>query len=268
VLTGWSIYSQREREPNANYQPGDFIFRTNWHDHTANTVMGFHVAANSGLQGGEAAVDYLAHHPGTARYISSKLAKRFVADAPPEALVAHLAEVFEETGGDVRMMLRAMIASPGFAASAMQKVKRPLEYFISLLRVTGAKILERRRSFRELGEVLRLLGQVPYSWSPPDGYPDRADWWLSTSGMLTRWNFAFLAVSGGLESIQVDLEDQVAEAGTAADVVDLLSLRYLGLILPDDARDILLDVAGSGDLNERLPAVAALILASPYFQVR
>lgn len=268
VLTGWSIFSPRDREPGEGLQPGDFIFRPYWHDDRAQTVVGIEVPAGSGLAGGEALVDALAHHPSTARFISRKLAVRFVADSPPETLVDTLAETFLQTGGDVRALLRALVASPEFAASAGAKIKRPLEYFVSLLRATGARLSRNPRDLRELGEVLRLLGQIPYNWSTPDGYPDQASWWLTTNGLLTRWNLAFLALSGELGSISIDLEAQVEEGGSAADAVDLLSLRYLGEPLPADARAVLLDLAAGYDLHDILPGLAALILSSPYFQVR
>jgi uncharacterized protein (DUF1800 family) len=161
-------------------------------------------------------------------------------------------------------MLRTLLKSDEFKASAGQKIKRPLEFFISALRVTGAEI---KRTPRALTEHLRNMGQVPFSWSPPTGFPDYADWWTTTSGMLNRWNFALLLTGGMVQGVELDLKALTTDAASAQDVVDVLSIRFLGEKLPDNARDILVDYAAA-DLEKTLPEVAGLILGSPHFQMR
>ena len=196
------------------------------------------------------------------------MATRFVADAPPQPIVNSLAETFQSTNGDIRAMLRTLIFSDEFAASRGQKIKRPLEFFISVLRVTGAEINSQRGRLRDLTTALKLLGQVPFQWSPPNGYPDFAGWWLTTSGMLNRWNFAMLTTTGGLRNVTVPFSRLTSAADSPADEVDVLSLAFLGEPLPTDARDILVSYVSDGNLDETVPAVAGLILGSPYFQVR
>ena len=161
-------------------------------------------------------------------------------------------------------MMRTLLKSDEFKASVGQKFKRPLEFFISTMRVTGAEI---RHTPRALTNQLRQMGQMPLMWSPPTGYPDYADWWTTTSGMLNRWNFALALTTGEVSGVEVDLPALVADAASAQDMVDLLSIRFLGEKLPDNARDILSDYAGT-DIDKTLPEIAGLILGSPYFQVR
>jgi uncharacterized protein (DUF1800 family) len=176
-----------------------------------------------------------------------------------------LTAVFKSTAGDTRELMRALVGSGEFKASAGQKAKRPLEFFISALRLTNADVTDQPRP---VIEQLRLLGQAPFNWSPPDGYPDYAAWWMTTSGLLNRWNFGLQLAANELRGARVDLRALTADAASPADAVDVLSQRFVGETLPDDARDILVDFASNGDLGKNLAPVAGLILGSPHFQLR
>ena len=90
----------------------------------------------------------------------------------------------------------------------------------------------------------------------------------NTSGLLERWNFGNLLTSNKINGIHVDVASLTADAQSAQDVVDVLSQRFIGTTLPDDARSILLDFASAGDLGNNLASIAGLILGSPHFQVR
>jgi uncharacterized protein (DUF1800 family) len=261
ALTGWSVTGFRDK----NQEPGLFTFRDRAHDDGQKQVLGMVVPAGGGQEDGEIILDMLAQHPMTARFISEKLVRRFVADDPPASLVEKLSQVFLATEGDSREMMRTLLHSDEFKASAGQKFKRPLEFFISSLRVTSAEI---RRTPRALTTYLRQMGQMPFFWSPPTGYPDYADWWTTTSGMLNRWNFALLLTAGEVPGVEMNLPALTADAATPQDVVDLLSIRFLGEKLPDNARDILVDFASTSSLDANLPDIAGLILGSPHFQVR
>jgi len=210
-------------------------------------------------------LDMLASHASTARFISRKLASRFVSDSPPPELVDALSNVFIQSDGDTRQILRALFDSESFKASAGKKFKKPLDFFISALRVTGTAV---KRSTRGLQEHLRLLGQVPFTWQPPDGFPDKEEYWATTSGLLERWNFGLLLMSNQIKGAEVDLKALTKDAASPDDVVNVLSLRFLGEQLPDDARSIMVDFASSGNIEDNLPSVAGLILGSPHFQVR
>lgn len=262
VLTGWSIVGPRRRSP--TIEPGRFIYRPEDHADVAGQVLGLSLEVGAGQQGGEDVLAYLAAQPATARFIAAKLARRFVADDPPAALVEALTGVFTATGGDVPALMRALVDAPEFAASTWSKVKRPLEFVISALRVTDA-VTER---LRPIVAVLRALGQVPFGWEAPNGFPDLAPFWLTTSGLLGRWNFALDLTANRVHGTTVDLATLTRDAGSPEDVVDVLALRFAGESLSTEARAILVDVAHAGALERQLPLVAGLILASPFFQRR
>jgi len=260
VLTGWTI----SKPSNHKMEPGLYFFNPDIHDSGEKHVMDM-IIQPGGEDEGLLILDMLASHASTAHFIGKKLARRFVSDSPDPALVDELARVFLESDGDIRQILRALLSSESFKTSAGQKFKKPLDFFISALRVTGATI---GGNPRKLLEYLRVLGQLPFSWQTPDGYPDTGEYWATTSGMLDRWNFGLLLASNLIKGATVDLSPLVKDAASAEDIVDLLSLRFLGERLPDDARSILVDVASSGNVDNVLPSVAGLILGSPHFQVR
>ncbi len=260
VLTGWSITGPR----GLLAEPGQFVFKPAIHDKTEKHVMGLTLAPG-GEDEGDQLLDMLAHHPGTAGFISMKLARRFIADHPDQAAVDSLAQVFTASEGDTRQVLRALFASDAFKSSVGQKFKRPLEFFLSALRLTGTTFNQRPK---QLQDHLRLLGQVPFTWQPPNGFPDAAGFWATTSGLLERWNFGLLLTSGQIDGARLDMQSLTKDAASAADAVDVLSIRFLGAPLPPDARSILVDFASTGDLGGNIPSVAGLILGSPHFQVR
>ena len=261
AFTGWTVVGQRGQGGAA----GTFVFRPGIHDDEAKDLLGVHLPAGQGQGDGQQVITLLSQHPLTARFISTKLIRRFVADDPPPALVDQLAAVFTASGGDTPAVLRALFASSEFRSSAGLKFKRPLEFFVSALRLTGAHFASRPRAV--LGQ-LQLLGQTPFQWQMPNGYPDVAGYWATTGGLLNRWNFGMLLASNGLAGTQVDLAAITRDAGSPADVVDVLSMRLTGEKLPDNARSILVDFASAGDLGSNLAPVAGLILGSPHFQVR
>src|SRR5258708_35292504 len=133
------------------------------------------------------------------------------------------------------------------------------------LRVTNGVLTGQSQQFVQ---HVRLLGQIPFTWQFPNGFPDTGAYWATTSGLLERWNFAMLLTSGRIAGTQVDIKGLAKDAQTPQDVVDVLSQRFLGGKLPDNARSILLDFASSGDLGKQIVNVAGLILGSPHFQVR
>lgn len=261
ALTGWTVSGPRTRR----MEFGEYYFNPEIHDNGEKLVLGKSIPPG-GEDEGLTILDLLAAHPGAAQFISRKLARRFVSDSPPQTLVDSLAQIFTQTDGDIRALLRALFQSDEFKASVGQKFKRPLDFFVSALRVTDASIV--RRGTRGLQDHLRLLGQVPFTWQPPNGFPDVQGYWATTSGLLGRWNFGNLLVSNQIPGVEVSLDSLTSDASSPEDIVDVLSLRFLGEPLPADARSILVDFASAGDLDTVIPAVAGLILGSPHFQMR
>jgi uncharacterized protein (DUF1800 family) len=200
AFTGWTIVPPRRK---GFARDGGFLFRADRHDAGAKTVLGRRLAAGRGLADGEEVLDLLAAHPATARHLATKLAVRFVSDRPPAALVDRLASVAQRTGGDVRALLRALVAAPEFWSrqAVGAKIKSPFELAASALRATGADL----RSPREVVRWVARMGQPLYACQAPTGYPDRAEAWVSTGALVNRMNFGLELASGAVDGVRLDL---------------------------------------------------------------
>jgi uncharacterized protein (DUF1800 family) len=164
-------------------------------------VLG-HTIRAGGKGEGDRVLDILAVHPSTARFIATKLTRRFVSDAPPASLVDRAAARFQETRGDLRETLRVILTSEEFLApeSRRAKVKTPLEFVVSAVRASGAEVVSALPLLRALSE----LGMPLYMCQPPTGYADTAETWISTGGLLNRMNFAVALTDGRLKGIRVE----------------------------------------------------------------
>jgi len=193
-FTGWTIRGLRQGDPR-------FAFDARIHDGKEKVVLGQRI--RGGGQGeGEQVLHILATHPATARFISMKLARRFVADDPPAALVDRAAATFRKTGGDIRAVVATILQSPEFLSAEVRsaKVKTPLEFVASAVRASGATVTDARELARRIGE----MGMPLYMQQPPTGYKDTSEAWVSTSGLLSRLNLALDLAAGRVRGVAVD----------------------------------------------------------------
>ncbi len=164
-------------------------------------VLGFS-AANEAADGRAVTkryLRYLAHHPSTARRIARKLATRFVSDAPSAGLVNAVAEAYLSSGTDIKATLRALQAHPDFAASVGAKVRTPAEDAIASYRLLGANPRKPREDSdfaRAIAWQLESLGQKPFGWTAPDGFPDVGVAWSSVGRVLGSLDL-HLTLAGG-----------------------------------------------------------------------
>jgi uncharacterized protein (DUF1800 family) len=167
-----------------------------------------------GIEEGERVLDLLALHPSTARFIATKLARRFVADQPPPSLVERAAATFRSTDGDLREVVRVIVTSPELFDSAARraKVKTPFEFVVSSLRVTGSDVPDTG----PLARTLQQQGMPLYLCQPPTGYKDTADAWVSSGALITRMNFAVELANGGADApVEALLHGDISEATRA-----------------------------------------------------
>ena len=201
AFTGWTI-----DRPRAG---GGFRFVLALHDDGEKVVLGHRIKAGGGERDGEQVLDLLAAHPATARFISMKLARRFVSDTPPPALVARMAESFTASGGDLRTVMRVLLTSAEFLSADHHhaKVKTPFEFVVSALRASGATVTDAR----PLVQTVQQLGMPLYQCQPPTGYTDAADAWVNTGALVNRMNVALQLARGELRGVSVpELRDAAA----------------------------------------------------------
>jgi uncharacterized protein (DUF1800 family) len=273
AFTGWTIDHPRPGHPRSG---GGFVFDPRAHDRGVKSILGQTFPAGGGREEGERVLDLLARHPATARFISTKLARRLVADQPPPALVERAAAVFRESDGDIRAVVRTIVLSPEFFAAAAYraKIKTPLEFAVSALRAVGAETDGGAPVLRALAG----MGQPLYGAQPPTGYADRGEVWTNPGGLLGRLNFARALAANRLPGTSVDLTPVLAGGGDAPAIADRLIERLLGGDLSAESRAVIQDALAQpavlrATLDDPLTApdvgkIAALVLGSPEFQRR
>jgi uncharacterized protein (DUF1800 family) len=252
AFTGWTIENPRAR--------GTFRFDPRLHDEGVKTVLGRRIDAG-GRKDGEEVLDLLAAHPSTARFISTKLARRFVSDTPPPALVDRMAARFTATKGDLREVMRTMLTSSEFLDAAVHgaKVKSPFEFVVSAARATSAELPDTRVLVRQLQQ----LGMPLYQCQPPTGYKDTADAWVNTGALVNRMNFAQALAGGGFAGPLGRGRGQAprAAARTSQAKLDVNADVLAGLALSEATRSTI-------ERATTPQQALALKLGSPEFQRR
>jgi len=226
AFTGWTI------KPPA--QGGGFIFRPQVHDAGPKVVLGHKLAAGRGMEDAEDVMDILARNPATARYISFKLARRFVSDSPSKALVDRAAQVFLRTDGDIREVVRTIVTSPEFFSqrSFRSKVKSPFEVVVSAARALNAPPDSTPRS----AQIIAYLGQPIYGHQAPNGWPETGDAWMNTGAILNRINFGMAAGAGRLPGATIrglPVLDTVRTAPREKQVDVVVATILNGMASPD-----------------------------------
>jgi uncharacterized protein (DUF1800 family) len=250
AFTGWTIH-----EPN---KYGEFFFNPAMHDRGEKVVLGHTLpAGGAGEQDGLRVLEILERHPSTARFISRKLAQRFVADDPPAALVARMADTFTITGGDLRAVMETLLFSREFMSEGAwrAKTKSPLEMVVSALRALDADVTDTT----ELAQRIAEQGQPLYGKQEPTGYPNTGEVWTSSAGLLARMNFATVLASGGIPGVAVSLAP-----------LERLDARQMSVrLLGTEPSDRIANAIRQGSSERPAAAMlASVLLASPDFQTR
>lgn len=206
-LTGWRLREQ--------FGKGTVFFDPELHDDGEKIVLGKKIVGGGGERDVDSLVDIVCEHPSTAGYIATKLVRYFVSDEAAPALVARVKEQFMRTNFDIKPAVRTILLSEEFKNARGTKFKRPFRFVVSALRAVGADT----HAKDELIEYLNRMGQGPFQYPTPDGYPTEMLPWLGT--LLWRWNFALALGSNEVPNVTTrgeKLADAIA-AGRDATVM-------------------------------------------------
>jgi uncharacterized protein (DUF1800 family) len=290
-FTGWTI----------NRLTGEFIFRPRLHDDGAKVVLGHDIPAGGGMQDGETVLDILASSPATAHHISLELCQRFVSDDPPAPLVARIAGVFTQTGGDLRAVTDAILNSPEFLSPSdyNNKIKSPLEFAVSAVRASdsaiipqqpppfdkivatmeGAAVLGRgnaadriaKRPRQSLNYHILELGEPLFACTAPTGYKEVSKFWVSPGALIERLNFAMALTQQQVNDIRFSPQNLLA--GTDLDKPEAVLNQCAAVLLQnnmsDSTRKVLEQTAlpAPGESKTVNPSkLIALMIGSPEFQ--
>ena len=294
-LSGWTVLYPEAKNDNLRTliepgeelgyeQRGDFLFRADWHDAESKSLLGQNVAAGGGREEGEQALQILARHPSTARFLARKLAQRFVCDDPSAVLVERMAQAYLDGQGQIRPVLVTLLESPEFWSEAARpsKVKSPLEYFVSCLRCCDAELQFDRGHFY----WLQRMGEPLYACAPPTGYSEDSRSWITTSSLVNRLNFATQLSHNRIQGVVVNWSRYLSQGQTPdRSLRELLLPEHTGQDESLTAKKLLNGGDGyppqrkwfrnlkPADYEQRrrqvwASKVAGVLLASPEFQYR
>ena len=236
IITGWTFSGPDGRLG----PPGAFVFNGNAHEPGPHTLLGKSYP-DAGLAQGQAALTDLARHPSTATFIATKLVRHFIADDPPAALVARLADRFRQTDGDLKAVTLALIDSNEAWTTPLTKIRSPYEMVVATGRLL-ARVPEQPNA--ALGS-LSVLGQPLWTPAGPNGFPDTNAVWASPESIKLRLDIA---------------------AQTAARIGDAVEPRQLIDLVAGDVTSS--ETRRAIDFAETRQQAMALLLMSPEFQRR
>ncbi|HVS86724.1 MAG TPA: DUF1800 domain-containing protein [Candidatus Acidoferrum sp.] len=268
-FTGWTIEKPRQNP--------EFKFDERLHDPDPKFVLGKKIHAGR-QKDAEEVIDLLAHHPSTAKFISTKLARRFVADNPPPELVERMAKTFRSSDGDIRAVMKTMIYSPEFWSreAYRAKIKSPFELVVSAVRALGTDVDTPMPLVQWVGRI----GEPLYQCQPPTGYSDKADAWVNTGALLNRLNFSLTLAGNKVRGARTDVPSLLGKE-SAMDPKTALD-RAVGVFLGGQAAATTVETLQKQLDNPQvlqaklddpvkqvdLGVVAGLVLGSPEFQRR
>ena len=267
-FTGWTIDKPREY--------ADFKFDDRLHDPDPKIVLGKKIHAG-GMKDGEQVIDLLVHHPSTAKFISTKLARRFVSDTPPDSLIQRMAQSFRSSDGDIRAVMKTMIYSPEFWSreAYRSKIKTPFELVVSTARALGTDVGTPMPLVQWTGRI----GEPLYQCQPPTGYADKAEAWVNTGALLNRLNYSLALAGNKVRGSHTDIASLLGSNSQddAKSALNRAVQVFLGQAAPNtvDTLEKQLDSpqvlqASLDDPVKRvdLGVVAGLVLGAPEFQRR
>lgn len=280
AFTGWTFeggqWGRDEQIPNT----GKFRYYDGYHDHYQKRVLGVEFPPNQPpMADGRKVLDLVAGHPGTAEYVCGKLVRRLVSDQPPAGLVAKAAKVFRENAkapDQLAKVVETIALSPEFAEQWGTKVKRPFDSVVGMFRMAEAEV-------KPNGGMLwgmMMMGHDLFNWPTPDGFPDDAEYWGGSGGLLSRWNAAVWMTAPWCDFAK--LPEPLPHPGgvpTLDQLADWHIVRMLGHSGSPETRKVLYDYfVGSSngtrleptdpELARRTRGLIALVAMTPDFLYR
>jgi uncharacterized protein (DUF1800 family) len=226
---------QRQAGVPDDIESGEFYFNERWHESGSKNVLGQKVN-EGGMKDGLKVIDILVAHPSTAKFIAKKLAVKFVSDNPSQDLVNRVAKAFQDSKGDIKTTLKAIFSDKEFYApeNYRAKIKTPFELAVSAIRTIGADT----NSGPAILAMLNKLGEVPYGYQAPTGYPETAEDWVNAGALLERLNFAVALASNRIPGTKADLK--IFEGKDKAAILDKTIAGVLAGDISPNTRTMLL----------------------------
>ncbi|MBL9051595.1 MAG: DUF1800 domain-containing protein [Tabrizicola sp.] len=251
AFTGWTVgdgrwISEGENAP----RTGRFHYVARWHDPYQKRVLGREFLPNRGpMEDGDEVLDILARHPGTARFVCEKIARRLLTDDPPPRLVAEMAEAFlaaSDAPDQIAQVIRVLVQAPEFASPPV-KLRRPFEFMVALYRAAGAEVTASENGFHWM---LGRAGWRQHTYGPPTGHPDRAEAWTGASTLNRYVDIALNALEGWFDGAAADLSPLRGEDET----LRAFGERQADALVPGQGEPVFQALAEAFGLDGATPA--------------
>ncbi|MBC7313370.1 MAG: DUF1800 domain-containing protein [Rhizobium sp.] len=218
-------------------------------------------------------IDDLSVHPSTAKHVCRKLAKHFVSDEPPQALVDAMVAAWIGSDGYLMQVYKALLDHPAAWEKPSAKIKLPFDYVVSSLRAfdvdeaimlsaatrTDASAFDRMMmdtepkpmqagsavTVRTGPNVLRRMGQQIWMPPSPAGFEDDSVSWMNANQLTERISWARRLAS----NLGKDRDPR----------------EFAKAVLADAARDETMKIVGQAPSKA---VGVTLVLASPEFNRR
>jgi uncharacterized protein (DUF1800 family) len=251
AFTGWTVGDGRWIDDFTSApRTGGFYYVDRWHDPYQKRVLGREFAPNRGpMEDGEEVLDILANHPGTARFVCEKIARRLLSDEPPTGLVDRMAETFlaaRDAPDQIAQVLRVLALSPEFEAPP-DKLRRPFEVLVALYRATGAEIASEANDWHW---QLTRAGWRQHEYGPPTGHPDRIGAWTGASAM----NRVIDLVLYGHDDWFGTTKTSLADLATPDETMEAFLARRAGSVNQGVAEGIAVELAAAFGVDPAAPA--------------
>jgi uncharacterized protein (DUF1800 family) len=205
VLTGWTVsgiggpadnlarraeqnrFGRRAPARRSAPQAGDavgFAFAEALHEPGNKTVLGQRYGGG-GVEEGEKAIRALCQHPSTARFVATKLVTHFVSDEPPAEAIDRVARAFSSSGGDLKVVARALVDDPEAWRDDTRKFRTPHDWLVAVMRAFAL-----REPPQNAPQLLRQLRQPLWSPASPKGFGDSLQEWADPDSLLNRGELA------------------------------------------------------------------------------
>lgn len=249
ALSGWTLQSGQDH-PTLGTLPntGEFVYNPHQHNNETGFFLGIPLQNMQGdMEQGRAVLDLAASHPATAEFICTKICVRIFGETPPEAVVTRAIEAFMDNQDEPDQLKKVMEAilcdGPEVGGGSQDKLRRPFEIIMGILRTTDAVVNAHQRMAYTLGGVQDGI----YVWPTPDGRPDTNAFFTTTSTNMTMWNILIgLPYWSAIQSTMLD-QTPSESLSSATEIVEHWVGRMVGYELSSEAMTALIDDAFDDD---------------------
>lgn len=243
AFSGWTVaMGQRLNGRTTLANDGTFVYAPQLHSSAPARVLAVDLAPYAEpIAAGRKVLDLIAAHPATASHVATKIVRRLIGPRASQPLIDRAAAAFSanfHAPDQIARTLRVVLLDPEFTSYPGQKLRRPFERIVALLRAVHAEVKPTATLFRALEQT----GQKPFAWPTPDGHPDDDESWLGSNQELKTWNmqFGLFAASMGTNAFLLPQIEGVTGVDAA---LELLSSRLVGHQLSAQTYSALLDDA-------------------------